>query len=118
MPAVWEAGAAPVGFATLDSGKVRGPQQHLLWCAACGVGDTETWHSLTWSLPEARAFWREYPRMRFLPAREVEFAGSPAVVTGFESLTAAARLEVVALRDTLEVVRINGAAYAELREDG
>jgi RNA polymerase sigma-70 factor (ECF subfamily) len=94
------------------------PNSIYLWCAACGVGDTETWHSLTWSLPEARAFWRKNPRMRFLPAREVEFAGSPAVVTGFESLTAAARLDVVALRDTLEVVRINGAAYAEFREDG
>lgn len=99
------------------------PTSIYLWCAECGVGDAETWHSLTWSLPAARAFWREHPRMRFLPEREVEFAGSAAVVTGFESVTGSARLEVVSLHDTLEVVSIDGGALAggvpeELPEDG
>ncbi len=89
-----------------------------LWCAACGAGDSETWHSLTWSLPEARVFWREHPRMRFIPAREVDFAGSPAVVTAFESITSPARLEVVSLRDTLEVVRVDGHVHRGLDEHG
>ncbi|CAA9214592.1 MAG: hypothetical protein AVDCRST_MAG26-262 [uncultured Chloroflexia bacterium] len=94
------------------------PESIYVWCAACGTGDSETWHSLTWSLPEVRAFWRANPRMRFLPPRAVEYAGSAAVVTGFESLIAAARVEVVTLRDTLRVVEIDGAVQAESRRDG
>lgn len=90
------------------------PASIYIFCAACGVGDSETWHSLTWSLPPARTFWREHPRMQFIPAREVEFAGSPAVVTGFENLSGSMRLEVVTLQATLEVVRINGEPYVEL----
>jgi RNA polymerase sigma-70 factor (ECF subfamily) len=93
------------------------PESIYVRHAGCGGYDAETWYSLTLSLAEARRFWREHPRMRFLREREIEFAGSPAVVTGFESLDGAARLEVVSLRDTLEVVSIDGAA-AGLPEDG
>ncbi|HEV2124319.1 MAG TPA: RNA polymerase sigma factor [Chloroflexota bacterium] len=85
------------------------PNSIYLWHPGCGGADSETWHSLTWSLPEARNFWREHPRMRFLPEREIEVAGSPAVVTGFESMTGGARLEVVALRDSLRVLSVNGS---------
>jgi hypothetical protein len=46
--------------------------------------------------------------MRFLPEREIEVAGSPAVLTRFESLTASERLEIISLRDTYQVVSING----------
>jgi len=98
--------------------RFRDPQSIYVWCVSCGSGDSETWQSLTWSLPAARAFWREHPRMRFLPEREVEVAGSPAVVTGFESITGTARLDVVTLRDTLEVVSINGRPAAEHGTDG
>lgn len=83
-----------------------------LWHPECGGADSETWHSLTWSLPEARRFWREHPRMRFLPEREIEAMGSPAVVTGFQSMTSAATLEVVALRDSLRVLSVNGSPPA------
>jgi hypothetical protein len=84
------------------------PDSIYLWHPGCGA-DSETWHSLTWSLPETRRFWRENPRMRFLQAREIEVAGSRAVVTGVASLTSTARLEVVALRDSLRVLSISGA---------
>ncbi len=94
------------------------PDSIYLWHPECGGGDSETWHSLTWSLPEARAFWRDNPRMRFMPAREIEFGGSPAVVTGFESVTGSARLDVVSLRDTLEVVSINGRGSRGAGQDG
>lgn len=89
-----------------------GVESLYLWCPGCEVGDIETWHSLTLSLPEARRFWREHPRMRFLPGRAIDVEGHPAVLTGFESLTGGARLEVVSLRDTLQVVRIEGAPRA------
>jgi len=94
-----------------------GDEGIYLWCARCGLHNVETWHSLTWSLPEAQRFWRDNPRMRFLPEREVEAAGSPAIVTGFESLTGSARLEVVTLRDTYRVVRIDGAPRGNERKD-
>lgn len=94
------------------------PQSIYLLCGRCGCVDSETWHSLSWSLPQARAFWREHPRVRFVPPRELEVAGSPAVVTGFESITGAARLDIVALLDTLEVVSINGRAPDEQQAHG
>lgn len=94
------------------------PESIFLWHPACGGYDSETWQSLTWSLPEARRFWKDNPRMRFVPEREVEFGGSPAVVTGFESVMGSARLDVVSLRDTLEVVHINGRGSDGAGEDG
>lgn len=78
-----------------------------LSCPACGFHNIETWHSLTWSVPAARNFWRENPRMRFLPARETEVAGRPAILTGFESLTGRARIEVVSSPDTYKILRID-----------
>lgn len=94
------------------------PDSMYLWHAGCGGADSETWHSLTWSLPEARSFWREHPRMRFLPEREIEAAGSAAVVTGFQSVTGGARLDVVALRDSLRVLSVNGSPPFTSRHAG
>jgi hypothetical protein len=55
-------------------------------------------------LPETRAFWREHPRMRRLPDREVEARGQAAVVTGFESIAGGAHLDIVYARDNLVVL--------------
>jgi hypothetical protein len=67
----------------------------------------------TLHLPAAQRFWRAHPRMRFLPNREVDIGGQMAVVTGFESLGEPARLEVVALRETFEVISINGRVISK-----
>jgi len=99
----------PPALAPLFGHSRPGPDAIYIWCPRCDFVDVETWHSLTWSLPAARRFWREHPRMRFLPAREIDIAGSPAVLTGLESVTGGARLEVVTLRDTYQVVGIDGA---------
>ncbi len=80
--------------------------QVLVVCTACGVYNRETWHSLTWSLPEVRQFWREHPRMRFA-AREEELDGAPIVVTRFESVTGGAAIETVMRRDTFDVLSID-----------
>lgn len=79
-----------------------------LSCDRCDWHDWESWHSLTWSLPQVRRFWREHPRMRFLPECEVEAEGIRAVVTGFESLSSSARIEVVAVRESLQVLSVGG----------
>ncbi|HEV2459293.1 MAG TPA: hypothetical protein VGS80_13115, partial [Ktedonobacterales bacterium] len=48
------------------------------------------------------------PRMRALPTREIEFAGRPALVTGFESVAEHAHLALISARDTWEVLRVHG----------
>lgn len=92
---------------------LQNPDSIYVWHPDCGGYDSESWHSLTWSLPEVRAFWAEHPRMRFIPERPVEAAGSPAIVTGFEDISGTARIEVVTLRDTLQVISIDGCTPAE-----
>jgi RNA polymerase sigma factor (sigma-70 family) len=92
---------------------LQNPDSIYVWHPGCGVHDSETWHSLTWSVPEVQAFWNKYPRVRFVPAREIEVAGSPAVVTAFESVTSPARIEVVTLRDSLQVVSVGGEPRAD-----
>jgi RNA polymerase sigma-70 factor (ECF subfamily) len=78
------------------------------FCPDCGKGaGTESWESLTLSLPEVGEFWRDHPRMRALPRREIDADGSPAVVTGYASLTDVARIEVVTTKDTLRVLRVS-----------
>jgi RNA polymerase sigma-70 factor (ECF subfamily) len=81
-------------------------ENFLIACPRCHWLDRETWHSVTWSLPEVRAFWREHPRMRFRMPQPIERDGVPAVVTGFESVTAATAIEVVRREDTLQVLHI------------
>jgi RNA polymerase sigma-70 factor (ECF subfamily) len=57
---------------------------------------------------EGRRFWREHPRLRTLPPREVEVAGSPALLVSLQSVTAGAGLDVLFARDTLQIVGIHG----------
>jgi RNA polymerase sigma factor (sigma-70 family) len=82
-------------------------------CDGCaGVVCFEELSNLALSLPEARWFWREHPRIRTLPEREVKADGRPAVVTTFESVTDSARLEVVFSRETLRLLGVHGATDA------
>jgi RNA polymerase sigma factor (sigma-70 family) len=45
--------------------------------------------------PESRAFWRRHPRMALTDQRDIVFAGRPAVSVTMQSVTDAARLEVI-----------------------
>jgi hypothetical protein len=60
------------------------------------------------ALPETRRFWRRHPRIRSTSERQVEAAGRPAVVAGFESVSGSPRIEIVYARDTLDLIEING----------
>jgi hypothetical protein len=89
---------------------------HLLYvrCAACGEITSSSFGGLVMSLPEVQRFWAEHRRIRtLLPQHEVEIAGRPALVTRFESVTDAARLDVVSRRDTLMAIHIHRAPAAE-----
>lgn len=77
-------------------------------CRSCGWTDgigSVVWRAL--ERPEGRAFWREHGRIRMLPDREVDAAGGPAIVSTLESVTGAGTLEVVFVRDTLEVIAVH-----------
>jgi RNA polymerase sigma-70 factor (ECF subfamily) len=81
-----------------------------LHCPTCDLLDGGSpWH-LSLDTPEAQRFWRRYPRMRALPTREVETAGRPALVIGYESVTGGERLEIVADRATYQTLGVYGEA--------
>jgi hypothetical protein len=81
---------------------------HVICRSCCFISDAPL-HRLNLILPEGRSFWREHPRIRTLPERRVEAQGYEAIVTTFESVSDATRLEVVARRNTFEVLEIHGA---------
>ena len=75
------------------------------WCERCELAaGVEQWFSLTLSLPDVREFWRQHPRVRALPEREVEYNGCGAIMTGFESVSTNARIEVISSQDTFAVL--------------
>ena len=46
--------------------------------------------------------------MRALPTQELDYAGRPALLTGFESLEGLARVELIQARDTYEILHVYG----------
>ncbi len=83
---------------------VRGVHQQ---CEVCGATSWAALSGLARAGPEARAFWREHPRIRTLPEREIEVVGSPALIVGFESTLSPAKLDVIVVRDTLQVIAVH-----------
>lgn len=79
----------------------------ICMCESCRTGWYLNPDSLLLASPEGQAFWREHPRMRNLPEREIEAAGVPALLTGFESMTGSAKIEGIFVRDTFEPIRIH-----------
>lgn len=77
-------------------------------CPRCESVSCISLEGLVLTMPEGRAFLRDQQRIRFLPYRHIEFAGRPAIVTGFESLTTGAGFEVISDYETYEVLRIMG----------
>jgi RNA polymerase sigma factor (sigma-70 family) len=77
-------------------------------CRSCHTEDSASlWH-LTLDTPAAQRFWRRHPRMRALPVVEVAAAGQQALLTGFESLDDASRLEIISARDSYAILHIHG----------
>ncbi len=76
-------------------------------CAVCGAGSYSTLDGLILSLPEGRQFWRTHGRIRWLPEREIEFGGQPAIIAGFESVTGSGLFEVIVADDRYQVLAIH-----------
>jgi RNA polymerase sigma factor (sigma-70 family) len=81
--------------------------QILLHCPACGWASNKSLTGLVLSLPEAQQFWRKYPRLRILPAQEIEMQGSQAIVTQLQSVSDAAELTMISSRDTFELLGVH-----------
>ena len=75
-------------------------------CTSCSYEDFNPLPHLTLDVPEAHQFWRKHPRMHWLPAQELDHGGVPALITGFQSATDSARLNVIMHRETLHVLGI------------
>jgi hypothetical protein len=81
--------------------------QIILHCPACGWASNKSLSGLVISSPEAQHFWRAYPRMKTLPAQEIEAQGSLAFVTRLQSVTDNAQLTVISRRDTFEPIEVH-----------
>lgn len=81
--------------------------QIILHCPACGWASNKSLSGLVIASPQAQRFWREYPRMRTLPAEEIEIQGSLAFLTRLQSLTGNAELTVISRRDTFELLEVH-----------
>jgi RNA polymerase sigma-70 factor (ECF subfamily) len=77
-------------------------------CPRCESVSCISLEGLILTMPEGRAFLRAQQRIHFLPYRSIEFAGRPAIVAGFESLTTDASFEVISDYETYEVLKIIG----------
>ncbi len=90
---------------TPDVPDQRGIRPFSVLCARCEYPDNySSFDFLALGLPESQRFWREHSRIRTLPPREVEAQGRNALVLGYESMSGAARLDVVVARDAFEVL--------------
>jgi len=78
-----------------------------LRCDACRGTAAMRLSNLTLYHPEAWRFWREHPRLRLLPERAVERQGRAALVIPYISLRGAATLDVIAARDTYELLAVH-----------
>ncbi len=76
-------------------------------CNTCGFEDANILPHMTIDVPESQQFWRQHPRMFWLPAREIDYAGQPAVLSGFQSAVDAARLEIAYHPETLKILGIH-----------
>ena len=81
--------------------------QITLRCPACGWASNKSLSGMVVGSPEAQRFWREYPRMRTLPARAIEVQGSPAMLTRLQSVSSNAELTVISHRETFEILEVH-----------
>jgi RNA polymerase sigma-70 factor (ECF subfamily) len=73
-------------------------------CPRCASVSHATLHGLLLHLPETQRFWRQYPRMRAVPERELDVEGQPAMAASFESLSDGVRLTITATRDAYRIL--------------
>lgn len=76
-------------------------------CERCKNEDLNILPHLTIDVPEAQQFWRRHPRMLWIPEREINYAGQPALLSGFQSARDSARLDIIYQPETLKILGIH-----------
>lgn len=76
-------------------------------CAACGEEVSSSVGGRVLSLPDVREARRRTPGLRALPDREVDHAGSRAVVVALGDARGTPRVGAVVLRDSLRIVHVD-----------
>ena len=76
-------------------------------CNFCEFEDVNALPHMTIDVPESQQFWRQHPRMLWLPEREIDYAGQPALLSGFQSAVDTARLDIIYHRETLKILGIH-----------
>lgn len=85
----------------------KGIRQIRLQCPACGWVSNKALSSLVLSLPEVQKFWRHHPRIKTLPAQQIEVDGSPAFIRRLQSVQDGAEITVIARLDSFDPIAIH-----------
>ncbi len=76
-------------------------------CEYCQGEDINPLSHLALDVPEAQQFWQEQSRIFWLPEREITYADQPALLSGFQSASSSARLEIILRRESLKILAIH-----------
>ncbi|GCE21340.1 hypothetical protein KDK_51400 [Dictyobacter kobayashii] len=79
-----------------------------LYCEHCQSCCYSSLEHLALLLPELKQFHSRYPRIRALPAHYIEAAGGRALVSSYESVTSAARIDIVTSLENFQILQIAG----------
>lgn len=90
----------PLTLSEREASMVRWWYQHgrrffYTRCTSCNGEVLHALENLILNIPQVKKFWHENPKIRFLPAKDVDVAGSPALVTTMKSLTSQMTLTVI-----------------------
>jgi Zn finger protein HypA/HybF involved in hydrogenase expression len=81
-------------------------RQIQLRCPVCGWVSNKAFSGLIFALPEVQQFWRQHPRIRTLPAQQIESNGCIAFLRRLQSVNDNAKLTVIARQDSFDPIEI------------
>jgi RNA polymerase sigma-70 factor (ECF subfamily) len=83
---------------------VRAKRGLHVYCHDCQSGSYESLDGLALNLPQGRAFFQAHPRVLTLPQREIDYAGSAALVVSFTGVADNAAYDVIIKKDNYELL--------------
>lgn len=92
----------------LLDGAFEATPRYMVSCPGCGNASWASVRALAQTEPEAQRFWREHPRMRSWPVREITYKERSAHLVTFESTTSGKRLDVIIATRPYEVAITRG----------
>jgi hypothetical protein len=83
---------------------VRAKRGMHIFCHDCQSGSYESLEGLALNLPQGQTFFQAHPRVHSLPQREIDHAGSAALVISFAGVTDNAAYDVILKKDNYELL--------------